>query len=205
MRAQPHSIPHLVWGLFCCIVLPVLILWRDADVQMHPRYVLLVLPASLVLGSVLYRRWAPSGKGPVVWAVIQVLVFGLALAAFSPFRQIQTEKMQFARAAKNAINGKGLIIAGNLSPVFDYYRGIGLRPEWQILWSGWNWDAKTVEAAIHNAWADHIPVYLSTHAPGWSYFENELLDLHFLLKDCKKEPIAPHLFLVHPPSWERGR
>ena len=205
MRAQPHSIPHPVWGLFCCIVLPVLILWRDADVQMHPRYVLLVLPASLVLGSVLYRRWAPSGKGPVVWAVIQVLVFGLALAAFSPFRQIQTEKMQFARAAKNAINGKGLIIAGNLSPVFDYYRGIGLRPEWQILWSGWNWDDTTVEAAIHNAWADHIPVYLSTHAPGWSYFENELLDLHFLLKDCKKEPIAPHLFLVHPPSWERGR
>ena len=43
------------------------------------------------------------------------------------------------------------MIAGNYSPILDYYRGIGVRPEWQIVWSGWDWNATDVEARIVEA------------------------------------------------------
>ncbi len=198
--SQMDSIPSPLWGGISCLVLPIAVLWRDADIQMHPRYVLVALPASLVLCASLFSRWVPSKRGAVIWAAVQIVFFGVALAAFSPFRQAQTEKIEFARVMRNSIPDGGLIIAGNLSPVLDYYRGIGIRPGWRILWSGWNWDAKTVEAEIRDCWADHIPVYLSTDPRGWSYFEREFLDLHFILKGCRRVQIFPNLFRIYPPE-----
>jgi hypothetical protein len=198
-RRQPGSIPNPVWGAVACLLVPIAVLWRDADVQMHPRYVLVALPGSLIFCVSLYERWVHSRRGPVIWAAVQILIFGLALAVLSPYRQAQTRKMEFARMVRDSIPDEGLLIAGNLSPVLDYYRGIGVRPRWQILWSGWDWDARVAETAIRSAWADGIPVYLSRNPLGWSNFEAEFLDLHFLLKDCRQEQIAPMLFLVLPP------
>jgi hypothetical protein len=195
---QTVSIPNPIWGIVCCLIVPIAILWRDADVQMHPRYALVVLPASVIFCAALFRRWMPSRRGVTVWAIVQVLVFGLALVAFSPYRQIQTKKMEFARLVRKSVPDAGLIISGNYSPILDYYRGIGIRPEWQILWSGWDWNHNAVEARIADAWRNHIPVYLSTDPPGWSYFEKEFLDVYLMLKDCPKEPIVPHLFRIHP-------
>ena len=165
---------------------------------MHPRYVLLVLPAALIFCASLYRRWIPSKKGLAAWAIIQVLFFGMAVAAFIPFRQVQIQKMEFARVMRDSIPDGSLIIAGNYSPVLDYYRAIGLRPGWRILWSGWDWDAQSVETSIRKAWADQVPVYLSTDPRGWSYFEREFIELHFMLKDCKMEPIDPNLYRIYP-------
>jgi hypothetical protein len=91
------------------------------------------------------------------------------------------------------------MIAGNYSPILDYYRGIGVRAEWQIVWSGWDWNANAIEARVAESWNNHIPVYWSTDPPGWSYFERELLETYFLFKDCKKEQVAPHLYRVLPP------
>ena len=207
-RKQPNSaepdapafaIPHPIWGVLCCVVLPIAILWRDADVQMHPRYALIVLPASVILCAALYRRWLPSKRGLAAWAVVQVLIFGVALAAFSPYRQTQTGKMEFAKLMRESIPGSALMIAGNYSPILDYYRGIGVRPEWQIVWSGWDWNANAIEARLEESWNNHIPVYWSTDPPGWSYFERELLEAHFLFKDCRREQVAPHLYRVYPP------
>ena len=125
---------------------------------------------------------------------VQVLFFGVAMAAFSPYRQTQTEKMEFARLMRDSIPGPALMIAGNYSPILDYYRGIGVRPEWQIVWSGWDWNARAVEARVGESWNNRVPVYRSTDPPGWSYFERELLETYFILKDCRKERIAPHLY-----------
>ena len=58
--APAPAIPHPVWGVLCCLVLPIAILWRDADVQMHPRYMLIVLPASVILCASLYQALAPA-------------------------------------------------------------------------------------------------------------------------------------------------
>ncbi len=197
---RPDSMPNAVLGLITCLILPMAILWFDADVQMHPRYTLVFLPASLIICALLFSRWIPSKRGPVIWAVIQVLVFGAALAALSPYRQSQIRKMEFARVMRDSIPGEGLLIAGNLSPILDYYRGIGVRPAWRILWSGWNWDAQAAKKAIRRAWEDGIPVYLSTNPSGWSYCETEFLDVHFLLQDSRKEQFAPMLLRVYPPA-----
>lgn len=193
-----RQIPHPVWGFLCCIALPMLILWRDADVQLHPRYLLILLPASALFCASLFRRWVPSRKGLIAWGVMQVLCFGLALMALSPYRRAQTEKMEFARIIRTRIPGAGLMIGGNLSPLLDYYRGIGVRPEWQIQWSGWDWNIETVDARIREAWALGLPVYLSTQPSGWSYFERELLEVHHRLKDCRRERLAPHLYRIYP-------
>jgi len=138
----------------------------------------------------------------MIWAAVQILIFGLALAALSPYRQTQTGKMEFARMMRDSIPDEGLLIAGNLSPILDYYRGIGVRPRWQILWAGWEWNVRSAETAVRRAWADGIPVYLSKNPSGWSYFETEFLDLHFLLKDCRQEPVAPMLYRVYPARNE---
>jgi hypothetical protein len=191
-----NSIPNPIWGLLCCLVLPMLVLWRDADVQ--PRYLLILLPASLIFCASLFHRWIPSRRGLVIWGVVQVLFLGLALTAFWPYRQTQIEKMEFARSMRESIPDAGLIIAGNYSPILDYYRGIGERPQWQIVWSGWDWDVKALDANIHEAWDNNLPVYLSTDPKGWSNFETEFLDVHILLKDRKKQQIVKNLYRVYP-------
>ncbi len=193
-----NTIPHPFSGIICCLVLPVAVLWHDADVQMHPRYVLMVLPSVLILCASLFRNWIPSQKALVSWAVIQVLFFGIAITAFIPYRQTQIEKMEFALLMRDSIPDGSLIIAGNYSPVLDYYRGIGLRPDWRIVWSGWTWDTESIETKIRSSWADQVPVYLSTEPRGWFYLETEFLNLHFMLKDCKKAPIAPNLYRIYP-------
>jgi hypothetical protein len=194
-----YSIPHPVWGVICCLALPVAALWHDADVQMHPRYALVALPASLIVCASLYHRWMPSRKGSTLWAVAQVAAFGAALAVIAPTYKTQCQKMEFAQMVREAVPGDGLLIAGSYSPVFDYYRGIGIRPGWRILWSGWNWDIRAVEEAVSKAWADRVPVYLSENPLGWRQLETEFLELHFLFKNRRKEQIAPKLYLVYPP------
>lgn len=200
-RARPRSkggIPNPWWGLVCSIVVPIVVLWRDADVQIHPRYLLPILPGSVIMCAYLYGGWIEKRRGAVTWGVIQVAAFGLALAAFSPLRQIQMEKMEFAEQIREAVPGEGLLIAGGYSPILDYYRGIGLRPGWRILWSGWDWSAEKAESAIRRSWAEGIPVYLSQDARGWSYFESEYLSLQPLLKESEKEIIVPRLVRISP-------
>jgi hypothetical protein len=193
------NVAEAVLGVLGCLILPLAFLWFDADVQMHPRYLLAALPASVILCARLFSRWAPSRRSPAVWAVVQVLVLGAAMAALGPYRQAQDRRMAFAREVRDAIAGEALMISGNCSPILDYYRAIGVRPEWRILWSGWDWDMRTVEAEICRAWREGTPVYLSWNPSSWSHFEKEFLDLHFLLKDCAREQVAPMLFRVFPP------
>ncbi len=193
------SIRYPAWGVLCCLVLPVAVLWRDADVQMHPRYLLIALPAAAILCAALFRRWIPSGRGLVAWALLQVLFFGIAAAALVPYRQTQTARMEFARRLRERVPGPALLIAGNCSPILDYYRGIGVRPEWDVVWSGWDWDVETVRSRVEESWERGIPVVWSTHPPGWSYFERELLEADTLFRDCRKEEIQPHLYRILPP------
>jgi hypothetical protein len=185
-------------GVFCGVVLPIMALWRDADVQMHPRYALVALPGSLIFCATIYDRWVRSRKGPVMWAVAHVFVFALAMAVLSPYRQAETEKMNFARMMRDAVPGEALIIAGSYSPIIDYFRGIGVRPEWRILWSGWGFNAASADDVVRNSWADHVPVYLSEEPLGWRYLESEYLHYYYFFKNCKKEQVAPKLLRVYP-------
>ena len=82
----------------------------------------------------------------------------------------------------------------------DYYRALGDRPQWQILWSGWGWQGKAAETAIREAWSRHTPVYLCQGPAGWLYFEDELLDLHFVFRHSRRVEVARHLFRVYP-DW----
>ena len=196
--SQESSIPNGLFGVVCGIGLPIAALWRDADVQMHPRYLLLILPGSLIFCTSIYHRWVRSRGGAAAWAVVHVLVFGAGLTILSPIRQTQTEKMEFARAVRDAVPGPGLMIAGSYSPILDYYRAIGVRPEWRILWTGWDWDAETADRMVRKAWADRKPVYFSEDSLGWRYFESEYLHFYSLFRDCRKEAVIPRLSRVYP-------
>jgi hypothetical protein len=187
-----------VLGIFCSILLPIMALWRDADVQIHPRYALIALPGALILCAHVYDRWARPTKGPVVWAAVHVLVLGVAVALLSPFWHEQAGKMENARAMRDAVPGEALIIAGSYSPILEYYRGIGVRPQWHILWSGWNWNPEAADGSIRQAWADRMPVYLSEDPRGWRYFESEYLHFFYFLKNCKKEAVGQKFFRIYP-------
>jgi hypothetical protein len=194
--SKPVRNPML--GLFCCVLLPIMALWRDADVQIHPRYALIALPGALILCAHVYDRWARTVKGPVVWAAVHVIVLGVAVAVLSPFWHEQAGKMENARAMRDAVPGEALIIAGSYSPILEYYRGIGVRPQWHILWSGWKWNPEAADDSIRRAWAERRPVYLTEDPRGWRYFESEYLHFFYFLKDCKKEAVGPKLFRIYP-------
>jgi hypothetical protein len=192
------SIPNGAWGFICSIVLPILCLWRDADVQIHPRYLLIAFPGSVIFCAYIYSRWAASKKGALIWAATHVFIFGIALVALHPYFQNQADKMQSARAIRDAVPGRALLIAGNYSPMLDYYRGIGVRPQWQILWSGWDWTPSAAEDSIRKAWADRIPVYLSKDPLGWRYFETEYLHFHLFLQNHNQEHITSKFYRIYP-------
>ena len=181
-----------------CLVVPIATLWRDADVQIHPRYALIALPAAAILSAALYRRWAPSKRAIVVWAVLQVLAFGAVQAGNQPYRNVQFEKRDFARLVRDTVNGPALLIAGGNSAAFDYYRSIGLRPQWRIVWSGWDWSPEKVRAVIQDAWDRREAVYLCDGPSTWLNLEGERLDVEFLLRDCIKQQVAPGLKIILP-------
>jgi len=95
--AKGPGISWPVWGVICCLILPIAALWRDADVQIHPRYAMIALPAALIFCAFLYARWAPSAKAAVTWVVVHLVVFGVAQVGIQPFRYIQAEKREYAR------------------------------------------------------------------------------------------------------------
>jgi hypothetical protein len=192
------DIPSPGWGFLCCLVLPIAALWRDADVQIHPRYALIALPAALILCASLYHRWVPTARAAVTWGILHVVVFGLAQVVIMPYRQIQSSKMEYARTIVESVPGEALLIAGSYSPVFDYYRGIGERPQWHILWSGWGWSGKAAEQTIREAWRDRLPVFLCDGPLAWFFFEDQRLDLLHILKRSAQVEVVPGLLRVYP-------
>jgi hypothetical protein len=196
--AHNARVRQLVLGMLFCILLPVMALWRDADVQIHPRYVLIALPGALLFCAYLYGRWTMTAKGPVVWAVAHVMVLGAAIFILSPFWRAQAMQMESARTMRDAVPGDALLITGSYSPILDYYRGIGVRPRWRILWSGWEWNPDAADNSIRQAWADHVPVYMSEDPLGWRNFESEYLHFFYFLKNCRKKPVGPKFFQISP-------
>jgi hypothetical protein len=185
-------------GAGCSLVLPVALLWRDADVQLHPRYVLVALPAAVVVCTHLYSRWLPSSRAAILWAALQVAVFGIAQVATAPFRHLQAERREYAVSVREQLNGKCVLIPGSYSPAFDYYRAIGLRPGWEILWSGWGWKARNAEDTIRSAWSRGLPLYFCDGPAAWLYFEDERLDLYFITRGHPRETVVPGLIRVYP-------
>ncbi len=190
--------PAALAGVVCFLLVPVAALWRDADVQFHPRYTLLALPAAVIVCTHFYHRWLPSGRAAVVWALLQVAAFGLAQATLAPFRQAQAERKEYARTVREALPGPAMLVAGSYSPVFDYYRAAADRPGWQVLWSGWGWSGRSAETAIRAAWARGQSLYLCDGPTAWLRFEDERLDLHFILQGHRQESIAPGLSRFYP-------
>ena len=192
------EIPSPLLGFICCLFIPLAILWRDADVQIHPRYLLVVLPASLILCARLYHRWTGTTRAAVRWAVLQLVVFGIAQAGMQPLRQLQAEKRDYAQMVRSLVPGEALLIAGGYSPILDYYRGLRDRPGWRILWSGWIWDREKAAAEIAQSWARNEPVYLCDGPAAWLYFEDQRLDLYYILRGSRSEKVAPGLTRVEP-------
>jgi hypothetical protein len=195
---EAAQIPSPLLGLTCCLFIPLMILWRDADVQIHPRYLLVVLPASLILCAWLYHRWTGTTRAAVRWAVLQLVVFGIAQAGMQPLRQLQAEKRDYAQMVRSLVPGEALLIAGGYSPILDYYRGLRDRPGWRILWSGWIWDRDKAAAEIAQSWARNEPVYLCDGPAAWLYFEDQRLDLYYILRGTRSEKVAPGLTRVEP-------
>ena len=129
----------------------------------------------------------------VRWAVLQLVVFGIAQAGMQPLRQLQAEKRDYAQMVRSLVPGEALLIAGGYSPILDYYRGLRDRPGWRILWSGWIWDRDKAAAEIAQSWARNEPVYLCDGPAAWLYFEDQRLDLYYILRGSRSEQVAPGL------------
>ena len=202
LRRAPHAapavppVPHSGWGALCCLALPVASLWRDADVQIHPRYLLVALPAALVLCARLYRRWFPSDEAAAVWAVLHLALFGVAQVPIQLIRQVQVERKAYVRMVSERIPSEALIVAGGYSPMLDYYRIVGNRPGWTILWSGWEWSREKARATIEDALARGRPVYICDGPYAWLNFELERLDVYQIVQGREADRVAPGLTLI---------
>jgi hypothetical protein len=205
VASRGGGIPCLGWAVFCGLILPIAALWRDADVQIHPRYCLIALPASLIFCAAMFHRWLPSRRAAVAWAVLQVGVFGMAQIVIHPFRDLYDQKKEYALMVRTMVPGAALLIPGGYSPIIDYYRGLGDRPDWKVLWSGWRWNAKDAEKQITEAWRQREPVFLCEGPRAWAYFEDEWFDLFFFLRGHQREVIAPGLTRVYPEQDDRGK
>src|SRR5262249_56784362 len=135
----------------CCLVAVVAPLWRDADVQIHPRYLLIALPAALILCASLYERWVGSTRAAVAWVLAAMVAFAVAQLGIQWIRDLQNQKREFVALMVQTVPADAVLIAGGYSPILDYYRGLGVRPGWRIVWSGWQWSRDAVAAQIEEA------------------------------------------------------
>jgi len=187
-----------VIGIFLALVFPLAALWRNADIQLHPRYTLITLPAATLLCAGIFARSRLSVRRPRSWLLLHVVVFALAIAPIQWFRNIQREKKEFALRVREQIPGPAFIVAGAYSPIFDYYRAVGDRPEWEVLWSGWAWKRSDAARAIDSALARGKTVYLCDGPWAWFYFEDQRLDLHVLVQEFRQEKVSEGLHRIAP-------
>lgn len=155
------------------VLLPLVALFFNPDSHLHPRYEMIALPA-LTAGAGMFaaraaaqlkaREW--QGLLPLGLGSILVLLIAVGCLIQPARRQAQADREFVAFLARELPN-RATIIAGRYTPGLHYLRGIGARPDWRIISSGWDWPGRRLALQVRGDLAEGRRVYICGDARSW--------------------------------------
>ncbi len=155
------------------ILFPLVVLVLNPDSHLHPRYEMIALPAmtagagmfaARAVAQVEAREW----RGLLLLGLGSILVLLIATVGFiQPARRQAQGDREFACFLARELPPGAVIIAGRQTPALHYLQGIGVRPDWRIISSGWDWPGQRLALQVRTGLEEGKRVYICGEARGW--------------------------------------
>ncbi|MBZ5553532.1 MAG: glycosyltransferase family 39 protein [Acidobacteriia bacterium] len=177
------SMRALVSGM---ALLPLLALLPNADLRIQPRYELLAVPAFVLAALVGLNMLRTQLEPPARRILLGVLLAGHlvffmgGMAVLTRFNRLSQERKVrvetlIALAPRNAV-----FVGGAYTPILDFYQQSGIRPDWEVIRSGWEWNRDSLSARINRDLVAKRSVFYLSDARVWDYLRDEQADVEAL-------------------------
>ncbi|MDD5544439.1 MAG: glycosyltransferase family 39 protein [Acidobacteriia bacterium] len=171
------------------VVLPLLALLADYDLPIQPRYAVVAVPGMILVALAgLKAAWPMMSStrrrrvAALLWIGQGLFLIG-GLGVLLHFNHISAERKARLETLKMQAPAHSLFIGGAYTPALVFYRQSGIRPDWQIIYSGWTWDAEQLPVQVAAALHAHQSVYVLHDAQAWDYLQSEWQDVRRLRRN----------------------
>ncbi|MGB7624160.1 MAG: hypothetical protein WBN92_17580, partial [Terriglobia bacterium] len=173
----------LVAGL---ALIPLVALLPNADLRIQPRYELLAAPA-IILAALMGLTRARTVKNLRARRIILALLlaghgvfFAGGMITLMRFNRLSLERKARVEGLLESAPRAAAFVGGAYTPILEFYRESGIRPGWNIIRSGWEWNRANLQDQIAGELgADHPVLYLND-AKVWDYLREEQADVDAL-------------------------
>lgn len=184
------------------VLLPLVALFFNPDSHLHPRYEMIALPA-LTAGAGMFAAQAAAQLEAREWRGLLILWLGsmlvllIATAGFiQPARRQAQADREFVYLLARELPRGAVIIAGRQTPALHYLRGIGVRQDWRIISSGWDWPGQRLALQVRTGLEEGKRVYICGEARGWG--GPEARDVAALAAEFVFVPVRARLYELVP-------
>ncbi|MBZ5538206.1 MAG: glycosyltransferase family 39 protein [Acidobacteriia bacterium] len=181
--AKVAPVRALVSGM---ALLPLLTLLPNADLRIQPRYELLAVPAFILAALVGLRMMQGEERPPTRKILVGVVLVGhLAffaggMAALVRFNRLSLERKARVETLLVIAPQNAGFVGGAYTPILDFYQQSGIRPGWEVIRSGWEWNRESLPERINRELMANRRIYYLSDAGVWDYLREEQADVEAL-------------------------
>lgn len=168
------------------VVLPLLALLTNSDLGIQPRYEIIAVPGFILVALVGLRKVlekVSTWKKKVIMnsvAGAQIVFLSGGLILLGHYNRVAGERKTRVESLLKAAPRDAVFVCGAYTPILEFYRQSGVRPNWEIIRSGWEWNRATLAMQIAAALQQNRPVFLLKDTQVWKYLREEWQDVEAL-------------------------
>jgi hypothetical protein len=178
-------------------LLPMAALLTNSDLGIQPRYEFMVIPSFTLAGlvglqmvtSVMTPRARHITMGLVVICQISFLAAGLRVV--TGYNQISSARKTRVAQLLATAPSCAVFVGGAYTPILEFYQQTGLRPNWRIIRSGWEWKKNELAPTINRELLTGQPVFFLSGEGAWDYLQDEKVDINSLKNRFDFVPVNP--------------
>ncbi len=166
--------------------IPLVALLPNADLRIQPRYELLAAPA-IILAALMGLTRALTVKNLRARHTILALLlaghgvfFTGGIITLTRFNRLSLERKVRVEGLLERAPRAAAFVGGAYTPILEFYRQSGIRPGWNIIRSGWDWDRANLQDQIAGELGANHPVLYLNDAKVWDYLREEQADVEAL-------------------------
>lgn len=171
---------------FLLVGLPYMALLMDADMKYYSRYVLIGVPGMAMLAGLYINNAAARLRAGPLWKYGLAMGLGAVILLISsvPIRQrnaIEQRRRDILTHMYTVTPENAIFLPGTLTPLVEAYRQMGIRPQWEMIASGWPWPGReNLARLISDLLYTERPIYLISDVAVWRHLDQEQADINCL-------------------------
>ena len=181
--AKVAPVRALVSGM---ALLPLLTLLPNADLRIQPRYELIAVPAFVLAALVGLKLMQAEEKSPARRILLGVVLLGHlsffvgGMAVLVRFNRLSLERKARVETLLASAPRNAAFVGGAYTPILGFYQQSGIRPDWDVIRSGWEWNRESLPERINRELVANRRVFYLSDARVWDYLRGEQADVEAL-------------------------